>query len=99
MQTVSKALIALVALWGTSTLAQESEFKAKLKEDIDGYQSQIESSCSIKPKLEWGGGKLGHNPRESEKPEYNAISTLCTSALSAVSDACTNAVVKEKLAK
>ncbi|MFN0061882.1 MAG: hypothetical protein ACKVPX_05120 [Myxococcaceae bacterium] len=98
MNNVSTAFALLVVFGTTQALAQESEFKGKLKEDLDGYQAQIESSCGIKPKLEWTGGKLGHNPREYEKPEWNAISTLCTSGLSAVADACNNAAVKEKMA-
>src|SRR5262249_26786013 len=84
-----------------NAFAQESEFKAKIKEDLDGYKERIESSCGVKLKaIEWSGGKLGHNPRESEKPEWNGISTLCTSAADALTQACVaNEPVKKAMSK
>ena len=99
MRSMKKVLAATCALLATAALAQESEFKAKLQEDLDGYKSSLESSCGIKPAVEWAGGKLGYNPRESEKPEWNAISTLCTSALEGLATACNNGAVKEALVK
>jgi len=99
---MSKRLIQLGVLGtmlaaGGIVLAQESEFQNKIQEDLDGYKAQIVSNCGATDKLQirWEG-KLGSNPREGEKPEYNAISTLCTSALDAVSSTCqSNAVVKK----
>lgn len=99
MKSVRRLSVLLFAAASVTAFAQESEFKAKMQEDLDGYKSQIESNCGIKPSITWTGGKFGHNPRESEKPEWNALTTLATSALDAVSLACGNAVVKEKLAK
>jgi hypothetical protein len=99
MKTVRRLGVLLVALASAAAFGQESEFKAKMQEDLDGYKSQLESSCGIKPSIAWTGGKFGHNPRESEKPEWNALTTMATSALDAVAQACNNAVVKEKLAK
>lgn len=81
-----------------SAFAEESEFKGKMQEDLDGYVSQITSACGAAVKAEWAGGKLGHNPRESEKPEWNALSTLCTTALDSMTQACSgNEAVKKAL--
>ena len=45
-------------------------------------------------------GKLGSNPREIKEGDYAAVSTLCTSGLDAIHDACqSNAVVKKAMAK
>ena len=95
MQLVKFTLFTLTFLMSGLALAEESEFKGKIQEDLDGYIDQIETSCGIKVKAEWSGGKLGFNPRESEKPEWNAISTLCTQSLSSFAYACSdNAAVK-----
>jgi hypothetical protein len=99
MRSFAQVVVAVLAAWGVSALAQESEHKAKMQEDLDGYKKTIESKCGITPKIEWTGGKFGHNPRESEKPEWNALTTLCTCALDALANACDNEVVKEKVSK
>jgi hypothetical protein len=89
-----------MVLFAVPAMAQESEFKGKLQEDLDGYAKSVLNGCGATVKVTWGGGKLGFNPRESEKPEWNSVSTLCTSALEAVESAClNNGAVKEKLAK
>ena len=63
---------------------------------MDGYASRICDLPSVK--IEWAGGKLGADPRDGVTPEKVAVSTLCTSGLGAVGQACNdNAVVKEAL--
>jgi hypothetical protein len=96
--TIAASLVAFTTL----AFAQQSEFQDKLQEDLDSYKKRIVNSCGTDEKLsvKWTGGKLANNPRESTKPEWNAVSTLCTSALDAVGDACmNNKVVKSKLTK
>lgn len=89
MRLIQFGVVALmVAGLASVAFAQESEFKDKMQEDLDGYKPQLESSCAFKGKVEWTGGKLGHNPRESEKPEWNSLSTLCTTALDTLSNTC-----------
>jgi hypothetical protein len=86
---------------GGVVFAQQSEFQAKIQEDLDGYKTQIIDNCGS-PKsltLKWNG-KLAVNPRESEKPDYTAVSTLCTSALEGTSYACQdNKVFKAAIGK
>ena len=93
--------VAVVLGLGGIVYAQQSEFQEKIQEDLDGYKSQIIDNCGS-PKgltLKWTG-KLAVNPRESEKPEYNAVSTLCTSALEATVNACqSNKPVKAAVGK
>ena len=80
--------------------ASQGNRLGKLKEDLDDYAKHVENGCGSKVAVEWTGGKLGHNPRESEKPEWNSISTLCTSAVEAIENAClNNSEVKAKLGK
>jgi hypothetical protein len=81
--------IAVVLGLGGVVYAQQSEFQEKIQEDLDGYKAQLIDNCGS-PKsltLKWNG-KLAVNPRESEKPDYNGVSTLCTSALEATVNAC-----------
>ena len=95
-------IIASLFAFTTLAFAQQSEFREKLQEDLDSYKAQIISNCGTSDKLEikWTGGKLAGNPRESTKPEWNAVSTLCTSGLEAISNVCQgNKVVKSKLSK
>jgi hypothetical protein len=93
--------IAVVLGLGGVVYAQQSEFQEKLQEDLDGYKTQIIDNCGS-PKtltLKWNG-KLAVNPRESEKPEWNAVSTLCTSALEGTVNACqSNKPVKAAIGK
>ena len=96
---IVKSAVAATLLFSTSAMSQESEFVGKLQEDLDGYKDQVKSNCGITPRMAWTGGKLGSNPRESAKPEWNAISTLCTSAIDGMNQACSNAVVKKGLEK
>jgi hypothetical protein len=98
---IQLGLVSVVLATGGIVLAQESEFQAKIQEDLDGYKKQIVENCTATDKLtlKWEG-KLGSNPRESEKPEYNAVTTLCTSALDALSQTCqSNGVVKKAASK
>ena len=92
--------IAVVLGLGGVVFAQQSEFQEKIQEDLDGYKSQIIDNCGSKSlTLKWNG-KLGGNPRESEKPEWNAVSTLCTSALEGTVNACqSNKPVKAAVGK
>lgn len=79
--------------------AQQSEFQAKIQEDMDGYKQQIADNCGAKPAMKFVG-KLAVNPRESEKPDYNSVSTLCTSGLDSMSSTCqSNGVVKQAFSK
>jgi len=93
--------VAVVLGLGGIVYAQQSEFQEKIQEDLDGYKNQIIDNCGS-PKsltLKWNG-KLAVNPRESEKPEYNAVSTLCTSALEGTVNACqSNKPVKAAVGK
>ena len=93
--------VAVVLGLGGIVYAQQSEFQEKIQEDLDGYKTQIIDNCGS-PKslvLKWNG-KLAVNPRESEKPDWNAVSTLCTSALEGTSNACqSNKPVKAAVGK
>ena len=93
--------LAVVLGLGGIVYAQQSEFQEKIKEDLDGYKSQLIDNCGS-PKsltLKWNG-KLAVNPRESEKPDWNAVSTLCTSALEGAVSACqSNKPVKAAIGK
>ncbi len=92
--------IAVVLGLGGVVFAQQSEFQEKIQEDLDGYKKQIIDNCGSKSlTLKWNG-KLGGNPRESEKPDWHAVSTLCTSALEGTVNACqSNKVVKATVGK
>ena len=81
--------VAVVLGLGGIVYAQQSEFQGKIQEDLDGYKNQFINNCGSAKTvtLKWTG-KLAVNPRESEKPEYNAVSTLCTSALEGTVYAC-----------
>lgn len=93
-------VVVLVALSSTLAFAQESEFKGKLTEDMNSAAGSFKNGCGVEVEVEWAGGKLGHNPRESEKPEWNAISTMVGVGAEAAESAClNNTVVKEKLGK
>jgi hypothetical protein len=92
-------IVAIGLLVTTSAFAQESEFKAKLQEDMDSYIKQFTGSCGSTPKMTWQGGKIGMNPRETKEGDYSSISTLCTSGLEGAAFACSNAEVKKAFAK
>jgi hypothetical protein len=96
LQFVVSTLVLLLTL---PVLAQESEFQQKIQEDMDGYKDRIQSACGATVTMKWMG-KLGFNPRESEKPEWNGVSTLVTSGLEAVANACRdNGPVKKAVGK
>ena len=100
MKLMKLGIIAGVLALGGIALAQESEFQGKMQEDMDGYKAQIHDACGTTDKLVMRyDGKLGSNPRETKDGDYTAVSTLCTSGLDAIHDACTNKVVKKALAK
>src|SRR5262245_12682711 len=94
-ELLNKKLVAgisgIVLAFGAVALAQQSEFQAKIQEDMDGYKKQVIDRCGTTQSLamRWVG-KLAVNPRESEKPEWNAVSTLCTSALDGLYQTCQN---------
>jgi hypothetical protein len=93
--------VAVVLGLGGVVFAQQSEFQGKIQEDLDGYKNQIIDNCGAAKTitLKWSG-KLAVNPRESEKPEWNAVSTLCTSALEGTVSACqSNKPVKAAVGK
>src|SRR5262245_59900885 len=104
-ELLNKKLVAgisgIVLAFGAVALAQQSEYQAKIQEDMDGYKKQIIDNCGTAQGLgmRWVG-KLAVNPRESEKPDWFAVSTLCTSALDALSSTCqVNGPVKSAAAK
>ena len=102
MRPKKLTIIATLIAFTTLAFAQQSEFQDKIQEDLDSYKKQIIGNCGTNESLaiKWTGGKLANNPRESTKPEWNAVSTLCTSGLEAISNACQgNKVVKAKLGK
>ena len=102
MRLTKLTIITSLLAFTTLAFAQQSEFQEKLQEDLDSYKSRIVNNCGTDEKLslKWTGGKLAGNPRESTKPEWNAVSTLCTSGLEAIENACGgNKVVKSKLSK
>jgi len=101
MKRMKLAIIAGVLALGGIALAQESEFQGKMQEDMDGYKAQLVEACGMSDKLVMRyDGKLGSNPRETDKGNYTAVSTLCTSGLDAIHDGCqNNKVVKKALAK
>jgi hypothetical protein len=83
------AIGAFILLAGGAVFAQQSEYQGKIQEDMDGYKAQIVSNCGSPKSLGMKfAGKLAVNPRESEKPDYNAVSTLCTSGLDAMALTC-----------
>jgi len=89
--------IATGMLLAGTAWAQESEFQKKLQDDMDYYKAQIADNCGAKVTFKWLG-KLGHDPRETEKPKYNGVSNLVTSGIEALVNACTNnTVVKKKM--
>jgi hypothetical protein len=91
----------IVLAAGAVALAQQSEFQAKIQEDLDGYKARLIENCTTAKSLglRWVG-KLAVNPRESEKPDWNAVSTLCTSALDGLDDGCrSNGPVKAAASK
>jgi hypothetical protein len=91
----------IVLALGAVALAQQSEFQAKIQEDMDGYKPQVIDRCGTTKSLtmRWIG-KLAVNPRESEKPDWFAVSTLCTSGLDGLYQTCqTNAPVKAAISK
>jgi hypothetical protein len=93
--------IAVVLGLGGVVFAQQSEFQEKIQEDLDYYKKQIVENCGAPESLvfKWNG-KLGGNPRESEKPDWHSVSTLCTSALEATVNACqSNKPVKAAVGK
>jgi len=93
--------IAVVLGLGGIVFAQQSEFQDKIQEDLDGYKTQFVDNCGSSKSLvlKWNG-KLAVNPRESEKPDWNAVSTLCTSALEGTVGACqSNKPVKAAIGK
>jgi hypothetical protein len=96
------AITGLAALAGGVALAQQSEFQAKIAEDMKSYQPRIVKSCGTTDKLALRfDGKLAGNPREKGPGDYTSISTLCASSgLGAVDDACrNNKVVASALSK
>jgi hypothetical protein len=99
MRTARWLLPATMMLVAVPALAQESEFQKKIQEDMNDRIDDVQSACKITVKMRWSG-KLGFNPRESEKPKWNAVSTLTTSGIMAVEDACrSNAAVKKAVSK
>jgi hypothetical protein len=88
-------------LLGGVAFGQQSEFKQKLQEDMDGYKDRIVTNCKATDKLKmvWEGGSFGVNPRESEKPDWNAVSTLCTSGLDALNACQENEPVRKAIGK
>ncbi len=93
-------LVAVVVVLSLPAFAQESEFKAKLQEDLDKGVSSVSNGCGATVKVTWEGGKLGFNPRQNEKPEWHSVSTLCGMGTDAIESAClNNAAVKAQLAK
>ena len=101
MKLLKLGIIAGVVTLGGVVFAQESEFQGKMQEDMDGYKAQIVEACGTTDKLVMRyDGKLGFNPREINKGDYTAVSTLCTSGLDAIHDACqNNKVLKKALGK
>lgn len=80
--------------------AQESEFKGKLAEHLKTGAASYKNGCATDIEVEWTGGKLGHNPRQGEQKEWNALSVMVDVGFDAVESAClNNAAVKEALAK
>jgi hypothetical protein len=101
MKLLKLGIIVGVVTLGGVVFAQESEFQGKMQEDMDGYKERIVEACGTTDKLVMRyDGKLGSNPRETDKGNYTAVSTLCTSGLDAIHDGCqNNKVVKKALAK
>lgn len=98
---VVAAVGGIVLAMGAVALAQQSEFQAKIQEDLNGYKKQVIENCGTTPSLgmRWVG-KLAVSPRESEKPDWNAVSTLCTSALDGLYQTCQgNGPVKAAISK
>ncbi|MEP6864844.1 MAG: hypothetical protein ABJE66_29760 [Deltaproteobacteria bacterium] len=101
MKLLKLGIIVGVVTLGGVVFAQESEFQGKMQEDMDGYKAQLVEACGITDKVVMRyDGKLGSNPRETDKGNYTAVSTLCTSGLDAIHSGClNNKVVKKALAK
>ena len=96
------AFVAAVMSFTTLAFAQESEFQTKIQEDMDGYKSRFVNNCGSPASLKFNyAGKLGANPRSGAKPDWNAVTTLCTTGLSVVSDdGCqNNKAIKQSIGK
>jgi hypothetical protein len=88
MPTLRTGLAIAAALVSSSAFAVESEFAKRMQEDLNTYKAGLESACGSRVRLTWTGGKLDHDPRASEKPEWNALATMCASAIDALQTAC-----------
>lgn len=101
MKLVKFGIVAGIITLSGVALAQESEFQGKIQEDMDGYKDRLVRDCGTTDKLVLRfDGKLGSNPRETKDGDYSSVSTLCTSALDGLHDACrNNKVVKQAMSK
>jgi hypothetical protein len=91
-----------VAVVGGIALAQQSEFQAKIAEDIKSHQPRIVKNCGTTDKLDIRfEGKLAGNPRETLSGDFSGVSALCVhGGLAAIEDAClNNKVVASALSK
>jgi len=72
------AIIAGVVLTGTVVFAQESDFRGKIQEDMDGYKEQIVRDCSTTDKLVMRfDGKLGAGREDGEGEPLAAGQEQC----------------------
>jgi len=91
----------IVLAMGAVALAQQSEFQAKIQEDMDGYKPTVVDRCGTTKSLgmRWVG-RLAVHPHESEKPEWNSVANLCMAALDGLYQTCqTNGPVKTAVSK
>jgi len=89
-------LFAGLCIAPTGAVAQD-EHQDKIAEDLKAYEEPLKTTCGFATlTLKWQG-KLTSNPRDGGKG--NSLSTLCTSALSAVVKTCGSESGKKALAK
>jgi len=101
-RTLGIVLVGTIALAGGIALAQQSEFQAKMAEDMKTHQPRIVKNCGTTDKLALHfEGKLAGNPRETLSGEFSGVSALCVhGGLGAIEDTClNNKVVASALSK
>jgi len=98
---VRTVFVGVIAIGGGIALAQESEFQAKIQEDLNSLQPRIVNKWGATDKLDVRfEGKLGGNPRQTAAGDHSSVSTLCKVGLEAIEDACgSNKVVHDALSK
>jgi hypothetical protein len=101
LRTIKFGVVAMILSVGAAAIAAgESEYQAKLQEDLDYYKPQMVNNCGVADGIAIKFvGKLGSNPRESQGDNWG-VSQLCSQAIEAVVYSCqTSEPVKKAMTK